>query len=144
MSQNGPFLLAPWNVAFGPALCLPHLVEKNWLFPGRLYVDDGHWMSVGATIPLAPITHPEAQANLGIRLTNTRAAPASITTSSIAPPAGGIRAYQVPHISSSGAWSTFPGRGSDLPTSWLCTLTRWPGQGRPESSPPAMSVSPPK
>jgi hypothetical protein len=76
MSQNGPFLLAPWNVAFGPALCLPHLVEKNWLFPGRLYVDDGHWMSVGATIPLAPITHPEARANLGIRLTNTRAAPA--------------------------------------------------------------------
>ena len=76
MSQNGPFLLAPWNVAFGPAICLPHLVEKNWLYPGRLYGDDGHWMSVGATIPLAPISHPEARANLGIRLRNARAVPA--------------------------------------------------------------------
>ena len=76
MSQNGSFLLTPWDVGFGPALCLPHLVEKNWLFPGRLYVDDSPWMSVGATVPLAPVTHPEARANLGIRLRNTRADPA--------------------------------------------------------------------
>ncbi|WP_433784126.1 hypothetical protein ACQPX6_28480 [Actinomycetospora sp. CA-101289] len=75
MSQNGPFSRPPWNVAFGPAVCLPHLVEKDWLLPGRLYVDDGHWMSVGATIPLAPIAHPEAAANLGIRLSNVRASP---------------------------------------------------------------------
>jgi hypothetical protein len=76
MSQNGPFLQPPWNVAFGPALCLPHLVQKGWLPPGRLYVDDeGHWMSAGATIPLAPITSPGARANLGIRLRNIRANP---------------------------------------------------------------------
>jgi hypothetical protein len=75
MSQNQPFVKAPWNVAFGPAVCLPHLVQKNWLLHGRLYVDDGQWMSVGATIPLAPITHPEARANLGIRLRNVRANP---------------------------------------------------------------------
>jgi len=76
MSQNGAFLQPPWNVPFGPALCLPHLVQKGWLPPGRLYVDDGHWMSTGATIPLAPITSPGARANLGIRLRNIRANPA--------------------------------------------------------------------
>ena len=75
MSQNGPFLKAPWNVAFGPAVCLPHLVQKNWLLPGRLFVDEGNWMEAGVTVPLAPITQPEARANLGIRLKNLRATP---------------------------------------------------------------------
>lgn len=32
-------------------------------------------MRTGATVPLAPITSPGAQANLGIRLTNVRANP---------------------------------------------------------------------
>ncbi len=76
MSQNGSFLQPPWNVGFGPALCLPHLVQKGWFPAGRLYTDDGAWMSVGATIPLAPITRPGARANLGIRLKNVRATPA--------------------------------------------------------------------
>ena len=76
MSQNGSFALAPWNVGFGPALCVPHLLEKGWLPPGRLYHDDGGWMSRGAApIPLAPVSHPEAAANLGIRLSNIRAEP---------------------------------------------------------------------
>jgi hypothetical protein len=75
MSQNGPFLKAPWNREFGPALCLPHLLQKNWFLPSRLHEDNGQWMSVGATIPLAPITHPQARANLGIRLRNIRANP---------------------------------------------------------------------
>ena len=63
-------------MAFGPALCLPHLVEQSWLAAGRLYVDDGAWMSVGATIPLAPVNRVGARANLGIRLRNVRADPA--------------------------------------------------------------------
>ena len=33
MSQNGAFTQQPWNVAFGPAVCLPHMVQKNWLPP---------------------------------------------------------------------------------------------------------------
>lgn len=76
MSQNGSFLQPPWNVGFGPAICLPHLVQQGWLPRGRLYVDDGPWMSSGATVPLAPINRPQARANLGIRLKNVRATPA--------------------------------------------------------------------
>lgn len=77
MSQNGPFIQPPWNVEFGPAICLPHMVQKGWLPPGRLYIDDGNWMqNGGATIPLAPISAPQARANLGIRLRNIRAHPA--------------------------------------------------------------------
>ncbi|MGF6527897.1 hypothetical protein [Variovorax sp. PvP013] len=76
MSQNGSFLQPPWNVGFGPAICLPHLVQQGWLPRGRLYVDDGPWMSSGATVPLAPIDRPQARANLGIRLKNVRATPA--------------------------------------------------------------------
>ena len=51
------------------------MVQKDWLPHGRLYTDSGNWMSVGAMIPLAPISHPDARANLGIRLTNIRARP---------------------------------------------------------------------
>ena len=76
MSQNGSFSRAPWNVGFGPALCVPHLIEKSWLSSRRLYANDGDWMSTGATIPLAPVSRPEARAHLGIRLTNIRANPA--------------------------------------------------------------------
>jgi hypothetical protein len=76
MSQNGAFTHLPWNVAFGPAICLPHMVQKNWLPPGRLFVDDGNWMTAGITLPLAPISRPGAAANLGIRLKNVRANPA--------------------------------------------------------------------
>jgi hypothetical protein len=76
MSQNGAFLQPPWNVNFGPAVCVPHLVQQGWFPHGRLYVDEGHWMTAGVSIPLAPVAHPEARANLGIRLTNIRATPA--------------------------------------------------------------------
>ena len=76
MSQNGPFLQPPWNVAFGPAICLPHLVLQGWFPASRLFVDDGQWIrNGGTTIPLAPITAPQARANLGIRLRNIRADP---------------------------------------------------------------------
>ena len=76
LSQNGAFTQPPWNVAFGPAVCLPHMVQKNWLPPGRLFVDDGNWMRAGIQLPLAPISHPGARANLGIKLRNVRANPA--------------------------------------------------------------------
>jgi hypothetical protein len=77
MSQNGTFLLQPWAVGFGPAVCLPHLTLQGWMYSHRLYSDDGQWMAApnGVSIPLAPITRPGARANLGIRLTNSRANP---------------------------------------------------------------------
>ncbi|MBC7477421.1 MAG: hypothetical protein H7317_04910 [Pseudorhodobacter sp.] len=77
MSQNGSFLQAPWNVGFGPAICLPHLVQQGWFPSSRLFVDDGEWiLNGGVTVPLAPIDAPHAHANLGIRLRNIRANPA--------------------------------------------------------------------
>ncbi|TDF59518.1 hypothetical protein [Cupriavidus sp. L7L] len=76
LSQNGAFIQPRWNVAFGPAVCLPHMVQKNWLPPGRLFIDDGNWMRAGITLPLAPISRPGARANLGIKLRNVRANPA--------------------------------------------------------------------
>lgn len=65
MSQNGSFLQAPWNVGFGPAVCVPHMVQQNWLPPGRLFVDDdGTWMRRNR-LPLAPLSHLGARANPG-------------------------------------------------------------------------------
>jgi hypothetical protein len=75
MSQNGSFILEPWQVIFGPAVCLPHMVQQGWFPSERLYVDEGEWMRAGATIMLAPVTCPQARANLGIRLKNVRASP---------------------------------------------------------------------
>jgi hypothetical protein len=70
MSQNGSFTHPKWAVNFGPSVCLPHLVQRNWMYKRRLYYDDGGWLSQpnGITLPLSPITCPEAHANLGIRL----------------------------------------------------------------------------
>jgi hypothetical protein len=77
MSQNGPFLLPPWDVAFGPAVCFPHLSQQSWMYSHRVYTDGGQWMTApnGITIPLAPITSPGARASLGIRLRNASANP---------------------------------------------------------------------
>jgi hypothetical protein len=70
MSQNGSFVHPTWSAGFGPAVCLPHLVQRNWMIPSRLYYDDGGWLSEpdGITLPLAPINCPDARANLGIML----------------------------------------------------------------------------
>jgi M6 family metalloprotease-like protein len=70
MSQNGSFSHPRWNVGFGPAVCLPHLVQRQWINPSRVLRDDGGWLSQpqGVVLPLAPVTHPEARANLGVRL----------------------------------------------------------------------------
>ncbi len=60
-----------WNVAFGPAVSLPHLMQRGWMYPSRLYFDSGAWQTLaeGITLPLAPITNPGTRANLGIKLT---------------------------------------------------------------------------
>jgi len=70
MSQNGPFNHPVWNRNFGPALCLPHLLQKDWMYKRRVFTDNGGWMTQpdGITLPLAPISRPGARANLGIKL----------------------------------------------------------------------------
>lgn len=71
LSQNNPYTHPTWMVAFGPALCLPHLVQRGWMYTRRVYNDDGDWLQQpdGITLPLAAITDPGARANLGIKLT---------------------------------------------------------------------------
>lgn len=75
MSQNGPFTHPRWQKAFGPALCLPHLIQRGWMYDRRVYTDDGGWVSwpEGITLPLAPTSRPGARANLGIKLPITSA-----------------------------------------------------------------------
>jgi hypothetical protein len=60
----------PWNVSFGPAVGLPHLVQQGWHYSRRLFVDTGGWLSQssGIQVPLAPLDDPSARANLGIKL----------------------------------------------------------------------------
>jgi hypothetical protein len=70
MSQNGPFIHPKWQRNFGPAVCLPHLMQRDWMYKRRVYYDNGAWLSQpdGITLSLAPITRPIARANLGIKL----------------------------------------------------------------------------
>jgi hypothetical protein len=70
LSQNNPFVHTRWNVNFGPALCLPHLIQKEWMYSRRVYRDTGAWQANpdGITLPLSPVTEPVARANLGITL----------------------------------------------------------------------------
>ena len=71
MSQQSAFIHRVWKVNFGPAVCLPHLIQQGWMYRNRIFQDDGAWLSqpAGITLPLAPITDPGARANLGIKLT---------------------------------------------------------------------------
>jgi hypothetical protein len=70
MSQNNSFTHPTWGRAFGPAVCLPHLMQRDWMYKGRVYYDDGGWLFQpdGITLPLAPIGRPSARANLGLKL----------------------------------------------------------------------------
>lgn len=74
MSQNGPFIHPTWHRAFGPALCLPHLLQRDWMYKRRVHYDSGDWLSRpdGITLNLAPITRPIARANLGLKLAYKR------------------------------------------------------------------------
>jgi hypothetical protein len=70
MSQTPTFPHPAWQVAFGPAVCLPHLVQQGWMYAGRVYEDSGGWMTQrgGVGYPLAQVTDPGARANLGLKL----------------------------------------------------------------------------
>jgi hypothetical protein len=70
MSQNGSFVHPNWQVNFGPAICLPHLLQQDWMYKRRVHFEDGDWMlqTKGITLPLAPVSRPGARANLGIKL----------------------------------------------------------------------------
>lgn len=70
MSQNHPFVHPTLLRNFGPAVCLPHLIQRDWMYSRRVHYDDGSWQSrpEGITLSLAPICRPIARANLGIRL----------------------------------------------------------------------------
>jgi hypothetical protein len=74
MSQNGAFNHPVWKRNFGPAICLPHLMQKDWMYKRRVFFDDGGWMTQteGISLPLAPISRPSARANLGIKLAYKR------------------------------------------------------------------------
>ena len=71
MSQSALFQPSGWDSLFGPAVCLPHLIQRDWMYSHRVLHDDGAWMAQphGAIFVLAPINDPGAHANLGITLT---------------------------------------------------------------------------
>jgi hypothetical protein len=70
MSQQNSFTHPVWKVNFGPAVCLPHLIQREWMYRHRVFFDDGAWMSQsnGIALPLAPTSDPGARANLGVKL----------------------------------------------------------------------------
>jgi len=70
MSQTPVFTHPVWPVPFGPALCLPHLIQQHWMYAHRVFEDTGWWMSQrgGVSYPLAQVTDPGAAANLGLKL----------------------------------------------------------------------------
>lgn len=59
-----------FNKEFGSALCLPHLIQKGWMYRRRVYHDNGNWLTQpnGITLPLAEVNDLSARANLGIKL----------------------------------------------------------------------------
>ncbi len=71
MSQQNAFLDPTWNVAFGPALCLPHLMQRGWMPDGRLFRDGGGWAQATTDVyhDLAPLSDPDPRYPLGLVLT---------------------------------------------------------------------------
>jgi hypothetical protein len=69
MSQKSASAPPGWSVNFGPALCLPHLVQQGWMYPQRLQ-EDTAWQrsSVAVGFPLAALVDPGADAPLGLKL----------------------------------------------------------------------------
>jgi Metallo-peptidase family M12 len=70
MSQSALFQPAGWSNFFGSAVCLPHLMQRDWMYRHRVLRDAGDWRSRphGTTVVLAPINDPGAHANLGVAL----------------------------------------------------------------------------
>lgn len=70
MSQSGSFSIPPWEVVFGPSLCLPHLMLQGWMYKKRMLFDTGAWAKkpAGITFQLAPNTEAGSPAFLGASL----------------------------------------------------------------------------
>lgn len=72
MSQQNPFFDPIWKVNFGPAVCVPHLIQRNWMYANRVFQSSTDWISRGVTATLAPIDEPGSRANLVITLPFTK------------------------------------------------------------------------
>jgi hypothetical protein len=72
MSQKSTF--ERWGVPFGPAICVPHLIQAGWMYRRRIHHDAGGWQTQpdGIALPLAATDDPGAPAPLALRLTRTR------------------------------------------------------------------------
>jgi len=68
MSQQHSFFDPVWRVNFGPAVCVPHLMQQNWMYAQRVFQDGGAWVSKGITVMLAPVDEPGSRANLAMKL----------------------------------------------------------------------------
>lgn len=69
MSQRPLFTPDGWPSRFGPAVCLPHLVQHSWMYGKRIF-GDMNWTvpQGGINVRLAQISDPGADANLGAML----------------------------------------------------------------------------
>ena len=72
MSQQHAFFDPVWKRSFGPSVCVPHLIQRNWMYANRIFQDSGAWMSKGITATLAPVDEPGSRANLAIKLAFTK------------------------------------------------------------------------
>jgi hypothetical protein len=69
MSQQSASVPPGWNELFGPALCLPHLMQTGWMYAHRVH-ENSAWFKQSAAVgfPLAPTVNPGADAPLGLKL----------------------------------------------------------------------------
>lgn len=72
MSQQNSFFDPAWKANFGPAVCVPHLIQRNWMYADRVLQDGGAWMSRGITATLAPVDEPGSHAHLAMKLAFTK------------------------------------------------------------------------
>jgi hypothetical protein len=72
MSQQHAFFDPVWNANFGPAVCVPHLIQRNWMYANRVFQDGGDWVSNGIAGRLAPVDEPGSNANLAMKLAFTK------------------------------------------------------------------------
>jgi hypothetical protein len=90
MSQSGSFSVSPWEVVFGPSLCLPHLMLQGWMYKKRMLFDTGAWATnpEGITFQLAPNTEAGSPAFLGASLSVPGSSPAWEYLLEVAPLSG--------------------------------------------------------
>ena len=90
MSQSGSFSIPPWEVVFGPSLCLPHLMLQGWMYQKRMLFDTGAWAKnpTGISFQLAPNTEAGSPAFLGASLSIPGSSPAWEYLLEVAPLSG--------------------------------------------------------